>query len=116
VHGSEITKSIEKVTELLYGAKKISTLSATDKQLIINETKSLAQTKAQAIKGLGIVDALVGLELATSKSEARRLIAGNAVKIHQKAVPIDFIVTEKDYKDGLVLIKKGKSVGALHLK
>ena len=116
VHGSEITKSIQKVTELLYGAKKISTLTPTDKQLIITETKSLGQTKAQASKGLGIIDALVNLELAASKSEARRLIEGGAVKIHQKAVAIDFIVTEKDYKDGLVLIKKGKSHGALYLK
>jgi tyrosyl-tRNA synthetase len=116
VHDSEITKSIEKVTELLYGSKKITKLSATDKQLIINETKSLGQTRAQAIKGIGIIDALVGLELVSSTSEARRLIAGNAVKIHQKPVPIDCIVTEKDYVDGLVLIKKGKSHGALYIK
>jgi tyrosyl-tRNA synthetase len=116
VHGKEINQSIEKVTALLYGSKKITTLTATDKQLIINETQSLAQTKTQISKGLGIIDALVGLKLATSKSEARRLIAGNAVKVHQKAVPEDFTVTAKDYKDGLVLIKKGKSVGVLYTK
>jgi len=116
VHGGEITKSIQKVTELLYGTKRISMLTPTDKQLIINETKSLGQTKAQASKGLGIIDALVNLELASSKSEARRLIEGNAVKIHQKAVTVDYLVTQSDYKDGLVLIKKGKSHGALYLK
>jgi tyrosyl-tRNA synthetase len=116
VHGGEITKSIQKVTELLYGTKRISMLTPTDKQLIINETKSLGQTKAQASKGLGIIDALVNLELASSKSEARRLIEGNAVKIHQKAVTVDYMVTQSDYKDGLVLIKKGKSHGALYLK
>ena len=116
VHGKEINQSVEKVTALLYGSKKITTLTAADKQLIINETQSLAQTKTQISKGLGIIDALVGLKLATSKSEARRLIAGNAVKVHQKAVPEDFTVTAKDYKDGLVLIKKGKSVGVLYTK
>jgi tyrosyl-tRNA synthetase len=116
VHGAEITKSIEKVTELLYGSKKISSLSVTDKQLIISETKSHSQTKAQASKGIGIIDALVALELASSNSEARRLIGGNAVKVNTKVVPIDHIISVKDYKDGLVLIKKGKSVGVLHLK
>jgi tyrosyl-tRNA synthetase len=116
VHGTEITKSIVKVTELLYGSKKVSSLSVIDAQLIINETKSLGQTRAQAIKGLDIVDALVGLELATSKSDARRLVEAHAVKVHGKPVAIDFIITEKDYKDGLVLIKKGKSVGTVYIK
>jgi len=116
IHGSEITKSIEKVTQLLYGSNKITSLTATDKQLIINETTSLAQTKAATIKGLDIIDALTALKLASSNSEARRLIAGNAVKVNGKVVPIDFIITEKHYKDGLVLIKKGKSIGALYIK
>lgn len=116
VHGAAITKSIEKVTELLYGSKKISTLSTTDKQLIIGETKSLQQSRTQVTKGLDIIDALVSLELASSKSEARRLIEGNAVKVNLKAVSIEYVIAEKDYKDGLVLIKKGKSIGALYQK
>jgi tyrosyl-tRNA synthetase len=116
VHGAEITKSVQKVSELLYGSKKISSLSTTDKQLIINETKSHGVTKAQSIKGLSIVDALISLDLASTKSEARRLIEANAVKIANRAVSIDFSITQKDYKDGLVLIKKGKSHGAVFLK
>jgi tyrosyl-tRNA synthetase len=116
VHGAEITKSIEKVTELLYGAKKVTRLTEADTRLIIAETPNLAQTRTQAIKGLDIVDALVALELAPSKSQARRLIEGNAVKVHKKVVPINFIITEKDYIDGLVLVQKGKSVGTVYRK
>lgn len=116
VHGKDMTTSIEKVTELLYGSKKISTLSTTDKELIISETRGKAQTKTQAQKGLAIIDALVMLELAQSKSEARRLIEGNAVKVNGTPVTLNFLVTEKHYRDGLVLVKKGKSIGALYLK
>lgn len=116
IHGADITKSIEKVTQLLYGSKKISTLSATDKQLIIAETQSHSQTKAQMNKGTGIIDALVLLELASSKSEARRLLDSNAVKVNLKSVANDYVISEKDYRDGLVLIKKGKSIGALYFK
>ena len=116
VHGAEVAKAVQKVSELLYGGKKISSLTDIEKQLIISETKSVSQSKTQVQKGLDIVDALVSLELVNSKSEARRLLLAQAVKIANKAVPLEYIITEKDYKDGLLLIKKGKSLGVLHIK
>jgi tyrosyl-tRNA synthetase len=104
------------VSELLYGGKKISSLTDIEKQLIISETKSVSQSKTQVQKGLDIIDALVSLELVSSKSEARRLLLAQAVKITNKAVPLEYTITDKDYKDGLLLIKKGKSLGVLHIK
>ncbi len=109
IHGAETTKSVEKVTDILYGTGKVPALSDADKKLILKEVPSQKLTKKQLKDGVSIVDALVLLTLAQSKTEARQLISGGAVRINGEVVEsVDMSITEKSFKQGLALIKRGK--------
>lgn len=58
--------------------------------------------------GIAIIDLLALLELAPSKSEARRLITGGGVKINDEVVSIEKILLESDKKDDILKISVGK--------
>jgi len=64
---------------------------------------------AELVASLSIVDLLVRTALAPSKSEARRLIAGGGVTINGERVASgDRLITEADFKDGALMLRKGK--------
>lgn len=66
-------------------------------------------TKAELSAGVGICDLLFATKLAPSKSEARRLIQGGAISVKgEKISDFNLIITEKDFEDGSILLKKGK--------
>ena len=62
-------------------------------------------------KCIGILNLLTNLELTKSNGEARRLVQQNGVKLNGEAVA-DFKkeVTLDDFKDGEIIIQKGKKV------
>ena len=63
---------------------------------------------------VALVDAVVSAGLATSKSEARRLIEQNAVSVNgQKANDVGRKLGGSDWPQGYVLLKKGKKDYAL---
>lgn len=118
VHGKAVTKAVEKVTKILYSSKSVPTLSDLDRELIITEVPSAARTAAAAKRGEDIVGALLELELCASKSDARRMIASGAITVNGKPVKDEHhTLTTADYaKNDLVLIRRGKRVGALYLR
>ena len=66
-------------------------------------------TKAELGAGVGICDLLFATKLAPSKSEARRLIQGGAISVKgEKIGDFNIIITENDFEDGSILLKKGK--------
>ena len=51
------------------------------------------------------------MELASSKSEGRRLIEQNGISINQeKENNVNRIITKDDFKDGFIIVQKGKKV------
>ena len=113
VHGKDVTVSVEKVTGILYGNQKAAKLSATDKKLILAEAPSAKLTKSELSKGVSIVDILLKLDLATSKSEARKLIEGKGVSVNGTVATPESTITKNDLQDNLALIRKGKKIAAL---
>ncbi|MBQ8792809.1 MAG: tyrosine--tRNA ligase [Clostridia bacterium] len=66
-------------------------------------------TKAELGEGIGICDLLFNTKLAPSKSESRRLIQGGAISVKgEKISDFSLIITEKDFEDNSLLLKKGK--------
>lgn len=60
-------------------------------------------------KGLGVLDLMVHCKLCASKGEARRLILGGGIKIFDtKVIDPHLTMFYKDFKDNMLLIKKGK--------
>ena len=96
VHGEEAAKQAAKITALLFGDGKIADLNDSDLNLL---AKSFPTTKI----GAKLVDILVQTSLASSKGEARKLIASNAISINGIKVAEDQVVEKTS------LIKRGKN-------
>jgi tyrosyl-tRNA synthetase len=98
VHGEEEAAKAQKATEALFGGS--------------GDSESIPTTivsKEQLEKGLNIIDLLVMTGLAPSKGEARRLVAQGGVLVEDSKVEsIDIAISTDDFKDGKLIIKKGK--------
>ncbi|MDQ5972284.1 MAG: tyrosyl-tRNA synthetase [Patescibacteria group bacterium] len=102
VHGSKETEQAQAVTEYLVGKASIGEAGAQALAVMRQE-----QPSAHSNPTGSIVDTLVSTGLASSNTEARRLIAGNAIAINgQKVNREDF--TADDFKNGRLLLRKGK--------
>lgn len=99
VHGEDAALSAKKITAIVFGDGKLTDLST-------DEVELFAKSFPTATFG-SLIDILVATGLASSKSEARKLIAGNAISINGQKVTADQAISE------LSLIKKGKNKFAL---
>lgn len=98
VHGEEEALKARQTAEDLFTGKGISDNMPTTN---INES----------ILDINILDLLVKVGIVTSKSEGRRLIEQNGISINkEKENNIDRIITKDDFKDGFIIIQKGKKV------
>ena len=74
-----------------------------------NDAPEFEITKAESDAGIGLLDLLVRTGLCKSKGEARKLIEGGGIAVSGEKVS-DTTLTLKtaDFKDGSLLLKKGK--------
>jgi tyrosyl-tRNA synthetase len=96
VHGLEIADSVVKITIALFGDNDISAMNESELELLANLTPT-------APIGTTLIEALVSTGVAKSNSDARQLIAGNAISLNGTKVSADQPI------DALALIKKGKN-------
>ena len=96
LHGSERTKSVMKLTDVIFSGTGISDLSK-------DELDLLAKELAVAKKGVLASEIMVKTDLAKSLSEARRLIKQGGVSFNGKKLDEDISL------DILGLLKKGKN-------
>lgn len=99
VHGVKVAKSVEKVTEVLFGGKDFVELSHEDIDQLSNEIPTVGKGK--------LSDTLVENNILSSKGEFRRLIDGNAVSVNGKKISDDQEIKETS------LIKIGKNTFVL---
>lgn len=78
------------------------------------EGGSIPTTEIPASKfgdGMDILTLLSECGLIASKSEGRRLVQQNGLKLNdEKVTAFDYVVTSNDIKDGKIKIQKGKKV------
>lgn len=103
VHGGDELGKAGIVTEVLTGQRTVADL---DEDTLVAMRNEIAHTNAQP--GAEIAEILVNAGLATSKTEARRLIQDNAIAIHGAKTQKEHI-EEDDFRDGRLLIRKGKA-------
>ncbi len=117
---AEINKAKEvlafEVTNLIHGQEEATKAQTAAKALFSGgvEEGSIPFTemdKKTFEEGIGILDLLKELGLTKSNSEGRRLVEQGGVTIDDlKVETIDKTVNLDDFKDGKILIKKGKKV------
>lgn len=96
VHGAERCDSVERVTDVLFGAREFSDLPSEDLEILAGEIPTVAVGKT-------VIELLVEAGVAASNGEARRLIAGGAVSMNGIKISDDAVVSD------VSLIKKGKN-------
>lgn len=104
VHGEEATRAARAVTEIL---KNPQVLALTEDVKALEE---LRKEIPSATAGVGddILDVLVNTGLASSKTEARRFVQGNAIAINGQKINRETFEAD-DFQNGRLLIRKGKA-------
>ena len=102
VHGDEALKKVQRVTEVLFGGQSVAELDDDELKLLAAEIPTV-----ELRDGLTLIDVLAASGIASSKSEARRLIQGNAVSINGAKAKDDLAI------ERVSLIKKGRNQFAL---
>lgn len=102
VHGEKETKIAQAVTNYLTGQAKIAEASEEEIVALRSEQPSYVSKTHGSV-----IDALVESGLAASKTEARRLLAGNAIAINGSKVNRENFVAD-DFQQGRLLLRKGK--------
>lgn len=105
VHGEERAESVARISDALFSGGSYDDLTPDD----IEQLKDELQVTDGAL-GNEIIDALVALNLASSKGEARRFLQSNAIYINGMQLPLEKTTfDEHDIMHGHVIIRRGKN-------
>ena len=117
VHGAEQTAKAEHASEVLFG-ENISTLSVDDVLSVFRDVPSshVAQEDIPA-EGLNLVDLVARVKLATSKSDARRLVQSGGVYVNNRRAsdPQERLGREQAIGGRLFVLRKGQKQNHLVL-
>lgn len=106
VHGDAATSIARQVTEILVNPQGHAFLELNDQNVINSLRKEIPS--AIASSDGNILDILVTTGLASSKTEARRLLTGNAIAINGVKTTKEQL-DEGDFINGRLLVRKGKA-------
>ena len=93
VHGKEEANKVKEAAEAVFGGS--------------GSSENMPSTVIEP--GTGVLDMLVETKLASSKAEARRLIAGGGLSLDgEKVSEPTAVITESMFNGGEIIVKKGK--------
>ena len=108
--GPAATAQAAAASDALFGDTPFSELSREALQVALAEAPSVTLTKKDVADGSPLAEALVAGGLATSKSDARRLISGKGITLSGQTIENpDQKVFAGDFSNGYALVRKGKS-------
>ncbi len=109
IHGEQRAKSVQNISEVLFGDKDYSHLTPSDFTELSSELK-----KVNANHGADLLEIIVNLNLANSKGEARRFVNSGAIYINDIQINSEKItLEEKDFINSYCIIRRGKNTNAL---
>lgn len=96
IHGEEEAKKAEQAAMALFEGK--------------GNVEDMPSTKLETVE-ISIVDALVLTGIAPSKGQARTLITQGGISLNdEKITEVGYQLSERDFKDGVAILRKGKKV------
>lgn len=109
VHGPSATAQAAAATDALFGDTPFSELSREALAVALAEAPSVTIAKRKLASGVSLAETLVEGGLASSKSDARRLITGKGITLSgQTIVNPDQEIFPGDFSGGHALVRKGK--------
>jgi len=103
-----------KATEMLHGEQEAKSSEKTAKQTFENKSMgenlpSISISEKNVKEKITIIDLIVISKLESSKSEIRRLIKGNGIRINNQVIVDEKLIVSKDFfKDNLIKLSLGK--------
>jgi tyrosyl-tRNA synthetase len=103
-----------KATEMLHGEKEAKNSEETAKQTFADNSlgknlPSVSVSKKEFKEKMTIIDLIILSKLESSKSEIRRLIKGNGIKINNQVVADEKLIVTKDlFQNNLIKLSLGK--------
>jgi tyrosyl-tRNA synthetase len=109
VHGAEHLARAEHASSLLFG-EDIATLAVEDVLAVFEDVPSTAIPMQEIADGIGMVDLVARVQLAASKSEARRLVQSGGVYVNNRRVSDPQARLTRDQAIGgtLFVLRKGQ--------
>ncbi|MFA5998114.1 MAG: tyrosine--tRNA ligase [Candidatus Paceibacterota bacterium] len=109
VHGPAATAQAAATSDALFGDTPFNELSREALQVALSEAPSVAFKKRDLESGASLAEALVTGGLASSKSDARRLILGKGITLSGQTIENpDQEIHPGDLPNGYALVRKGK--------
>ena len=109
VHGPAATAQVAAATDALFGQTSFNELSREALAVALAEAPSVTLSKKDVTDGSSLAEALVNGGLASSKSDARRLISGKGITLSgQPITNPDQEIHLGDLASGYALVRKGK--------
>ena len=109
VHGPEQLTRAEHASSLLFG-EDIATLPVEDVLAVFEDVPSTELPAAEIVDGIGMVDLVARVQLAASKSDARRLVQSGGVYVNNRRVSDPQARLTRDQAIGgrLFVLRKGQ--------
>ncbi|MGB4076110.1 MAG: tyrosine--tRNA ligase [Minisyncoccia bacterium] len=104
VHGPGATAAAAAATDALFGGRSLALLSREERAVLLAEVHTL-----KTAVGASLIEVLAESGLASSKSDARRLIEAKSISINKTGVSTgDATLAATDFDKGLAILRKGK--------
>jgi tyrosyl-tRNA synthetase len=117
VHGKVAAANAAATSDVLFGGKLLSDPSTSERAMLLKGAPSFKLSSQQLQGGYSITDALIGSELATSKSDARRLIEAKGITLNDSNIDnADLALTASHFSNGLAILRRGKQVVLLSIE
>ena len=103
-----------KATKMLHGEQEAKTSEETAKKTFDDNSigenlPSISINQKELMEKMTIIDLIILSKLESSKSEIRRLIKGNGIKINNQAITDEKLIVTKDlFQDNLIKLSLGK--------
>lgn len=107
VHGPAAAAQASAATDALFGGREFASLSREEISVILGEVATMRVPKAEVVRP--VVDVLTEGSLATSKSDARRLIEAKGITLNGETITdAARMLSLSDFTNGMALFRKGR--------
>ena len=98
------------VTKLVHGEVAATNAAKSAAEIFAGQSsENMPSVEVADVIGKKLLDVLAANKIIESKAEGRRLISQNGLTLNdEKVTDVDFIFSEKDFKDGAAVVRKGK--------
>jgi len=104
VHGEEKATAASNVSEIIFGDRDLSQITAEEKGILLSNAPA-----SKVTLGANIVDVLVETGLATSKREARTFVESGAVTVGAvKLLQSTDVIGEEQFVQHITILRRGK--------